>query len=179
MRRADERACFGRALATGARAYSTVLAHFLSADPAVASAYDPQSWHAYSYVRNNPLRFVDPTGSKPIDMPGEPNRSRHRPTPSGPTDKQWAESKSIEVHRDTGCDWNCQQLTALAAAGLTYEQWQRVGAVTYAAQQSASFAAAQAPYDWVTETATSPVGVPSEPSSRVHLADLEPGLIMI
>ena len=25
-------------------------------------ASDPQSWNLYSYVRNNPLRFVDPTG---------------------------------------------------------------------------------------------------------------------
>jgi hypothetical protein len=26
------------------------------------SAGDPQSWNLFGYVRNNPLRFVDPTG---------------------------------------------------------------------------------------------------------------------
>lgn len=28
---------------------------------------DPQSWNLYSYVRNNPLRFVDPTGKYVFD----------------------------------------------------------------------------------------------------------------
>jgi RHS repeat-associated protein len=45
-----------------ARFYSTTLGRFVSADPVVGSPSDPQSWNAYTYVRNNPLRLVDPTG---------------------------------------------------------------------------------------------------------------------
>jgi hypothetical protein len=87
----------------------------------VGSAGDPQSWNGYSYVRNNPLRYTDPTG-----MDGE----------------DWAGSQSIAIHRDTGCSWECQQLRALAGVGWSYEQWQGwqheqlVGALQYVAYQN-------------------------------------------
>jgi len=48
-----------------ARFYSTTLGRFVSADPVVGSAGDPQSWNAYTYVRNNPARLVDPSGLCP------------------------------------------------------------------------------------------------------------------
>jgi RHS repeat-associated protein len=38
---------------------------FLSVDPVVANAADPQAFNAYSYARNNPVSFVDPTGEAP------------------------------------------------------------------------------------------------------------------
>jgi RHS repeat-associated protein len=44
------------------RVYDPVLARFLSPDPVVQAPYDSQSWNRYSYVRNNPLRYTDPTG---------------------------------------------------------------------------------------------------------------------
>jgi RHS repeat-associated protein len=46
------------------RYYGSALGRFTSPDPenAGASASDPQSWNAYSYVRNNPLGLVDPFG---------------------------------------------------------------------------------------------------------------------
>ena len=49
----------------GARWYSGGQGRFASPDPVFASAAhltDPQMWNEYSYVRNNPLRFTDPTG---------------------------------------------------------------------------------------------------------------------
>jgi RHS repeat-associated protein len=48
-----------------ARFYSTVTGRFVSADPIVGSPRNPQSWNAYSYVRNNPLRLVEPSGLDP------------------------------------------------------------------------------------------------------------------
>ena len=49
-----------------ARYHNFGLGRFSSPDPAMASAIrsNPQSWHRYSYVLNNPYRYVDPSGLK-------------------------------------------------------------------------------------------------------------------
>lgn len=48
----------------GARYFSGAQGRFTSADPnsAGASLYNPQSWNAYSYTLNNPLKYIDPDG---------------------------------------------------------------------------------------------------------------------
>jgi RHS repeat-associated protein len=47
-----------------ARYYSNVQGRFTSPDPLLESAKvtNPQSWNRYTYVLNNPLVFIDPTG---------------------------------------------------------------------------------------------------------------------
>jgi RHS repeat-associated protein len=47
------------------RLYDPHLARFVSPDPFVFSPLNPQGLNRYSYVRNNPLRFVDPSGFEP------------------------------------------------------------------------------------------------------------------
>jgi RHS repeat-associated protein len=46
----------------GARFYDAALGRFLSPDSIVTQPGDPQSLNRYAYVRNNPLRYIDPTG---------------------------------------------------------------------------------------------------------------------
>lgn len=46
----------------GGRVYDPTLGRFLSADPFVQAAADPQSLNRYSYCLNNPLSAVDPSG---------------------------------------------------------------------------------------------------------------------
>lgn len=54
----------------GLRYMSTAQGRFTSPDPnsAGASLFDPQSWNAYSYTLNNPLKYVDPDGDVPIPV---------------------------------------------------------------------------------------------------------------
>lgn len=44
------------------RVYDPVLGRFLSPDPILQDVYDGQALNRYGYVRNNPLRFTDPSG---------------------------------------------------------------------------------------------------------------------
>ncbi len=47
------------------RMYDPRLGRFLSPDPIVGDVTSSQSWNLYSYVTNNPLSYVDPTGLYP------------------------------------------------------------------------------------------------------------------
>jgi RHS repeat-associated protein len=49
----------------GARYYQSQTGRFSSVDPGHIGGdlFDPQSWNGYAYARNNPLRFIDPTGT--------------------------------------------------------------------------------------------------------------------
>lgn len=46
----------------GARYYDPSIGRFISADPVDGDLWNPQSQNKYSYVLNNPLKYVDPTG---------------------------------------------------------------------------------------------------------------------
>ena len=54
------------------RVYDPVLGRFLSADPLIQAPHNTQSYNRYSYVFNNPLSFVDPSGyaTEDIWVPG-------------------------------------------------------------------------------------------------------------
>lgn len=46
----------------GARYYDPTIGRFITADTIVQAPYDPQSLNRYSYCRNNPINYVDPSG---------------------------------------------------------------------------------------------------------------------
>jgi RHS repeat-associated protein len=53
----------------GARHYQALWGRFTTIDPVYTwqeNLVDPQRWNRYSYVRNNPLRYVDPDGRMPL-----------------------------------------------------------------------------------------------------------------
>jgi RHS repeat-associated protein len=50
----------------GARYYSPVLGRFIQPDSMLPNIYDPQSLNRYSYVKNNPLKYTDPSGHEPV-----------------------------------------------------------------------------------------------------------------
>ena len=45
-----------------ARLYDPIIGRFISADPIVPDPFNPQSLNRYSYVLNNPLIYIDPSG---------------------------------------------------------------------------------------------------------------------
>jgi RHS repeat-associated protein len=65
-----------------ARYYSSTQGRFTSSDPLMASGrtWTPQSWNCYSYVLNNPLRLIDPTGLVDDD-PQDPKKQNEQPKP--------------------------------------------------------------------------------------------------
>ena len=67
----------------GARFYSSKIGRFLSADTIVPNPLNPQDLNRFSYVRNNPLRYIDPSGNMPCDY-DETCRSPGLPTPPPP-----------------------------------------------------------------------------------------------
>jgi RHS repeat-associated protein len=48
-----------------ARWYDARLERFISADPIVPGPVNPQNWNRYTYVRNKPLGYKDPSGHDP------------------------------------------------------------------------------------------------------------------
>jgi len=63
----------------GSRYYDPKLGRFLSPDSVAPNKALPQSRNRYSYVLNNPLRYVDPTGHRELD-PGEDPKGVAPPT---------------------------------------------------------------------------------------------------
>jgi len=49
-----------------ARYYDPFLRHFIQPDNVIADVYNPQNLNTYSYVLNNPYKYVDPGGDEPV-----------------------------------------------------------------------------------------------------------------
>jgi len=52
-----------------ARYYGPYLNQFIQPDPIVPNYAEPQSLNLYSYVRNNPIKYTDPSGLTPYELP--------------------------------------------------------------------------------------------------------------
>ena len=64
----------------GARFYSPKLGRFLSADTIVPGYANPQNLNRFSYVTNNPLRYIDPTGHRRCESDSESCESEKQVT---------------------------------------------------------------------------------------------------
>ncbi|MBI2548845.1 hypothetical protein HYW21_05840 [Candidatus Woesearchaeota archaeon] len=54
-----------------ARYYAPDQARFIQPDSVQPNVYDPQQLNKYSYARNNPVKYTDPSGNVPIDTLGD------------------------------------------------------------------------------------------------------------
>jgi RHS repeat-associated protein len=71
------------------RVFDPKVGRFLTTDPIVADLFSGQSLNAYSYVMNNPLAFVDPTGFEPEKPPILPIREGESRNASGEIFLHW------------------------------------------------------------------------------------------
>lgn len=65
------------------RVFDWVTGRFISADPYIDGAGNTQRWNRYSYVGNNPLSMMDPTGFSTIDLTGFGGCRSRRCVPDG------------------------------------------------------------------------------------------------
>ncbi len=59
----------------GARYYDPTIGRFTQIDPLEGNTFDPQSLNRYAYSRNNPLRYIDPTGQSFDDVVNDLGKS--------------------------------------------------------------------------------------------------------
>lgn len=85
------------------RIYDPRIGRFASADPSIPYPDDPQSWNRFGYARNNPLRYLDPSGY--VDCNGEdgpcPNVRPVEPSPCA-SRPNCLEVEGPRIHSDPG-----------------------------------------------------------------------------
>jgi RHS repeat-associated protein len=136
----------------GARYFSSTQGRFTSADDFFKDSQvsDPQSWNKYSYVRNNPLKLVDPTGEK-ADVTVSVNEDTHTGTITvratfavyaarGSRISAKALAKLAErLQKEVAKAWKTSQYER---PGVTFDVNIEIGAVAYSSAAAAEAAAA-------------------------------------
>ena len=95
------------------RAYDPAIGRFVSPDPIVPAPGNPQSLNRYSYVYNNPLKFVDPTGLTPEQEGWDNDWAKEYARNHGgqwPSPADWEARQHSLLHPGSGQDgsWNDQ-----------------------------------------------------------------------
>ncbi|TAK35827.1 MAG: hypothetical protein EPO21_04880 [Chloroflexota bacterium] len=100
------------------RAYDPVLGRFLVPDTIVPNAMNPQSLNRYSYGRNNPLRYTDPSGHDEEDWFSEDWKQAFRDTHDGadPTESDYADRYSSMAEASGYENTEAPEWVAAAAA---------------------------------------------------------------
>lgn len=81
----------------GARYFASNQGRFTSPDPLLESGEtaSPKTWNRYSYVLNNPIRFIDPTGLEEVD-PVEPEDEEQKKA----QEKQEKKPQVVDLRQD-------------------------------------------------------------------------------
>ncbi len=116
----------------GARWYDAKLGRFLSADTIVPGPGNPQTFNRYSYVANNPLRFVDPSGHSLAEFDPGPGGGGRSPVtvPAWHPSSQYSSWNSSQY---SGC-FRCHAAVANNRSALTNSE---LAAVDYQMRKAA------------------------------------------
>jgi RHS repeat-associated protein len=119
-----------------ARFYSPTLGRFTQPDTIIPNPANPQSFNRYSYVKNNPINFNDPSGHIACEYDDECHNAP-MPTPTPPIPEEDDDDITITVTRDelnelqnvadelasyyeTAGDWWGYGTGAVASAGMLF-----------------------------------------------------------
>ncbi|NOH64022.1 RHS repeat-associated core domain-containing protein [Vibrio sp. RE88] len=80
------------------RVYDHALSRFTSADPVIQAPFITNRFNRYSYVRNNPLKYLDPTGFREVEGTSRGNYQDR--------EGNWRDSRPSRDDRDNGSDNN-------------------------------------------------------------------------
>jgi hypothetical protein len=72
----------------GARWYDPSIGRFVQPDTIIPDLYNPQDLNRYAYVRNNPLRYTDPSGFDPLDEEWENDFIKEHGNPPDDQDRR-------------------------------------------------------------------------------------------
>jgi RHS repeat-associated protein len=100
------------------RIYDPKVGRFLTTDPLVSHPGFSQSWNPYSYVLNNPLNLVDPSGfgDEPQGGPPPPPIDEH----ADPTVQEYFNNPEVRAILDSGCiGAECNRKLGSGAAAQT------------------------------------------------------------
>jgi hypothetical protein len=100
----------------GARYYAQGLGRFISADTIVPDPSNPQRLNRFSYTRNNPLKYIDPSGHVDCDKSQHGNDCQS----SSAHEKEQADAyNNLCAYDRTSCQWGADagEVAALLAIG--------------------------------------------------------------
>ena len=100
-----------------ARYYHPQLGRFVSPDTIVPEPGEPQSYNRYSYVRNSPMNFTDPTGYRECgaSINCRDFADQYQEIPSGP---------AIKFEEEGGATWTPEERSAVRALYMSSGQRQ-------------------------------------------------------
>jgi len=105
-----------------ARYYSSSLGRFMAVDPGDDTVLEsPQSWNKYAYVRNNPLAFIDPTGTMSVKARAESNGAAEYANYLNVSVSQLAMAQEYGSYMKGGGIYKSEQSTAGGSEGQNNE----------------------------------------------------------
>jgi RHS repeat-associated protein len=159
----------------GARYFGSGLGRFITPDAFYKDSHvaDPQSWNEYAYARNNPLRYVDPTGENATV-------STTCSTTNNQTTCNVNVSTSIAIYAQPGSNLTQDQLNQAASTIQSTIQNAWSGSftqdgVTYNVSTQVSVQVAASEADASKTGAQNVVGLSNGPADHAHRADAETG----
>jgi RHS repeat-associated protein len=108
-----------------ARQYDPEASRFISPDSLLPNPYDPQQLNRYAYARNNPLKYVDPSGHEPTeyDIHKDDDKKKQQPDTNSTLQTGAPPTAEQEAIREDWVTCYIMGVFAYVARGLIIDIW--------------------------------------------------------